>query len=369
METTYLKLVSQTLQEERKKKSPRFAELYRIHGERLRRIAASPNPTTSRLAGWLLKDLLLAQTIPMSHAGVDDTRDAYTGEQLPICTRQCDNLIGDGDTYMCLTGVTCLLGDLCPWELDPSIPQGSVTWLNLPMPAMTLGISTSTIEEQYQHYLEVSTSSLTSEDDVEPELRTHWAQSYDDWDELRDLREDHKDDYDLYYEAIGLDMYPSEKFKLIVGPMTRILDVTKDSFLDGDISEITLAIVFYRFCNGVALNYQGNGKLKVQAKLLRRKYMQWLKMTADNLHLIPDSDPGVDWFEEDGEMIDRWAEYFDQQESEGYREVDWLAEKAYRQAACGGGPKDAKHAAKAARKDYYRKRDDAELARLEQYAY
>lgn len=376
----YLKSLSETIQAEAQKHRPNFMELYRAHAQRLREIAQQGN----QVATWLLRDLLLAQTSPDPE--VDDTRDGYTGEKLPICRSGCENFEGTPDgEYRCKTGIPCLLGELCPWEDEPHIPQGSLTWRNVPLPGMTLGVSTSGIEEEYRRYQEVSTASLCAEDDIEPELRTHWRQTFDDWDELREFREEMKPDYDHYYEELTRDydetdlliediqpwQIPAFKFGKLVGNMTDILDRAVDEFLRMNISEMTLSVIFYRMVNGVALDFrprQGAEDWEVEwgqvARELRRKYQQWLLMVADHIHLIPDSDPPMDWLEEDEEMIARWVEYFNEQEKKAHQtEVEWEAAMAYRSAACHGSPQDARRAAKQVRSDHRK----SYLASVDQY--
>lgn len=378
---TYLRSLTETIEAESQKNRPNFMELYRAHAHRLREFAQQGN----EVAGWLLRDLLLAQTSPDPE--VDDTRDGYTGEKLPICTSRCEDFEGTPDgEYRCKTGIPCLLGEMCPWEDEPHVPQGRMTWRNMPMPGPVGGIAPGIEEERFWMEQAKSTESLLEEDDLFHTYRDHWTQSFDDWDELTEFMESYKPDYDNYYEVVTREctdvelalekaepwQIPALKFRDCVDNVESICDGIVKEFLHGNVSEMTLSVVFYRLCNGVALNFHPriNGEeweqeLGERARELRREYHQWLLMTADHLHLIPDGESGHDWFEEDGEMIEAWVKTLEQQEKRAYQtQVEWEAAMAYRSAACHGSPEDARRAARQIRSDH---REKSYLASVDQY--
>ena len=95
---SYVKAVAESIAAERNKARPNFLQLYRTYAGTLRELAQQSN----WIAQHLLRDLLLAQTSP--DPDLDDTRDSYTGEKLPVCTTLCENFEGvpDGQYHLSL---------------------------------------------------------------------------------------------------------------------------------------------------------------------------------------------------------------------------------------------------------------------------
>lgn len=124
----YLKLVSEAIEGERRNPRANFAALYRSHAPTLRAIRdGAADPTERLLATEYLRSLLLALTTP--DPDVRDGLDGYTGEPLfRTCSLDCDWLMGDEETHVCTIGVSCELGKPCPWECEPGIPRGKLTW-------------------------------------------------------------------------------------------------------------------------------------------------------------------------------------------------------------------------------------------------
>ena len=373
---SYVKAVAESIAAERKKARPNFLQLYRTYAGTLRELAQH----NDGIAQYLLRDLLLAQTSP--DPDIDDTRDGYTGEKLPICTTLCESFEGVPDgQYHCKTGIPCLLGELCPWEDDPHIPQGSMTWRNLPMPPPVLGIAPGIEEERFWTEQELATESLLQEDELLDSYRDHWAQYFDEWEELREFKAEPliSSAYDNYYEALTMEMpdqalsdIPALKFELLHEDMCLILDRAVDGFLQGEISLVTLCAIFYPFINGCALNlrlpYSADGPLLHAydtAQALREKHRQWLAYVEDFEHLLPLPDQAPDWAEEDGDMIEHWVRALEAQERRAYdTEVDWKAALAYRRAACHGTPQDARRAAAQVRGQH---RENSYLSEMDRY--
>ena len=373
---SYLRAVSESIAAERKKARPNFLQLYRAHAGGLRELAHDNNSVAQRL----LRHLLLAQTSPDPE--IDDTRDSYTGEKLPICTSLCENFEGVPDgPYRCKTGIACLLGELCPWEDEPHISQGSMTWRNLPMPPPVLGIDPGLEGERFWMEQELATESLCREDELLDRYRDHWAQYFDEWEELREFKEEPliSSAYDNYYQALTMEMpdqapsdIPALKFELLHEDMCLILDRAVDAFLEADITLVTLCAIFYPFINGCALNLSRPGyankdllHLYETAQSLREKYRQWLAYVEDFEHILPLPDQAPDWAEEDGEMIDHWVRALEEQEKRAYKtELDWEAEMAYRRAACHGSREDARRAAVQVRTEH---REKSYLAQMDQH--
>lgn len=387
MNGVYLRLVSETIEGEQKKSNSNFAALYRTHAGRLREIRdTASDELEAFLSQELLRDLLLAQTSPDPE--IRDGFDSYTGEpDTKLCSLDCDNLMGDAETHICITGVQCQLGEPCPWEGEPHVPRGRLTWRDMQVPNSPSNVGNGPLtseEQEYGEYLRTSTLSLTEEDDNFRFYHQHQMETFDGWDELREFKEDHQEEYDLYYDAIREPVeaepwdIPALKFQKLFPAVGRILDDAVEQHLQGGMGLTTLLAIFLPFENGVALGLERPSLARTdllplyeRAETLRDKYQQWLvyleepQLWAYYGEILPLPDRRADWFEEDARHIEHWCNFLAQQERKGHAsEEDWNAEMAYREAACRGSPAEARRAARQVRRSH---RENGYLVELDQY--